>query len=145
MSYITAADIEERLGSAAYVQLTDDAGTGSADPDKVEEARAGAEGEADSYFAVRYATPVDLSAHPELAAVLKSFVLDLAEYRLHARRPPMPADVVRRRGEAIAWLGRVAAGAVQLPSTVTPATSPARAVAVTGTERMFTRETLRDA
>ena len=34
MAYVTNADIEERLGSRTYVQLTDDAGTGSADTDK---------------------------------------------------------------------------------------------------------------
>ena len=38
MAYVTNSDIEERLGTAAYVQLTDDAGTGSADTDKVDEA-----------------------------------------------------------------------------------------------------------
>lgn len=144
MSYITAADIEERLGTAAYVLLTDDAGSGSADTEKVEEARAGAEGEANSYLATRYATPVDLAAHPELAAVLKSLVLDLAEYRLHSRRPPMSADLVRRRDEAVAWLERVATGAVQLPSAVAPATGAARTAAVMGEERAFSRESLRD-
>jgi len=51
MGYVTNADIENRLGSAAYVQLTDDEGTGSANEDRVDEARLGAEGEADSYLA----------------------------------------------------------------------------------------------
>jgi len=147
MAYVTAGDIEERLGHAAYVQLTDDNGSGSADLDKVEEARRGAEGEAESYLATRYAVPLDLTLHPELSAVLRSFVLDLVEYRLHGRRPPMPEDVVRRRGEAVAWLRRVATGEVQLPSTIAPRTNAALApvVGVGGEARAFSRETLRDA
>ena len=43
MSYVSNSDIEERLGSTAYVQLTDDAGAGSADLDKVAEALYGEE------------------------------------------------------------------------------------------------------
>ena len=62
MSYLANSDIEKRLGAAAYVQLTDDEGTGSANQDRVDEARLGAEGEANSYLARRYAVPVDLSA-----------------------------------------------------------------------------------
>lgn len=147
MAYITNNDIEERLGTLAYVQLTDDGGTGSADLDKVAEARSGAEGEADSYLATRYAVPVDLLAEPQIAAVLKSFVLDIAEYRLHNRRPPVPADVARRRNEAIAWLQRVATGAVQLPATVMRAANAALGtIAETaGPARMFTRDNLEDA
>jgi hypothetical protein len=55
--------------------------------------------------------------------------------------------VVRRRTEAVAWLGRVASGEVQLPSALAPRTNAALApmAGVTGTERAFTRETLRDA
>ena len=43
MAYISNTDIPTRLGSAVYVQLTDDAGTGSANTAVVDEARAGAE------------------------------------------------------------------------------------------------------
>jgi len=142
MSYITAADLERRLGTAAYVSLTDDEATGSADPGRVEEARLGAIGEADSYLAGRYQTPVDLTAHPEPAAVLKSFVLDLAEYRLHNRRPPVPADIVRRHAEAIAWLSRVASGAVHLPVASSPASNASRGTLarITGPGRVFRRD-----
>ncbi|NUQ48213.1 MAG: DUF1320 domain-containing protein, partial [Phycisphaerae bacterium] len=101
MPYITDDDIKARLGPAAYVQLTDDEGTGVENLERLAEARLGAIGEADSYLAGRYAVPVDLTAHPELAAVLRSFVLDLAAYRLHQRRPPVPPDVVRRHDEAV--------------------------------------------
>jgi phage gp36-like protein len=145
MPYVTNADIEERLGTLAYVQLTDDAGSGTADLDKVNEARLGAEGEVDSYLAARYAVPVDLVAHPELSAVLRTFVLDLVEYRLRNRRPPVPANVARRRDEAIAWLRRAADGTVQLPAAAAPASHPTRSPAQTvGPPRDWTRESARD-
>lgn len=143
-AYITNADIESRLGSAAYVQLTDDAGTGSADLTRVEEARLGAEGEAESYLATRFAVPVDLTGEPQLAAVLRSFVLDIAVYRLHSRRPPIPADIVRRREEAVAWLARVASGTVQLPALSAPRPRPAdiHGPPAASPRRLMTRDTL---
>ncbi|HUX30626.1 MAG TPA: phage protein Gp36 family protein [Thiobacillus sp.] len=51
MSYVTNADIEKRVGPAAYVQLTDDEDTGSANEDRVDEARLAAEGGVNSYLA----------------------------------------------------------------------------------------------
>lgn len=146
MAYITNADIEMRLGTEAYITLTDDTGSGSADPAKVDEARLGAEGEANSYLATRYEVPVDVSLEPEVQAVLLSFVLDLAVYRLHSRRPPVPEDMVRRRDEAITWLSRVAFGMVQLPAALaisenTALGSMGQAV---GPKRAMTRDGLRD-
>lgn len=146
MSYITNNDIEQRIGSAAYVQLTDDAGSGSADADKVDEARLGAEGEVDSYLARRYAVPVDLVTHAVLAGLLRSVTLDLAAYRLYSRRPPIPADVVDRRAAAVGWLRAVAEGRVELPSATAVAPNPATGVAgkATGATRILNRDDLRD-
>jgi phage gp36-like protein len=146
MPYITNADIEVRVGTAAYIALTDDAGTGSADVAKVDEARLGAEGEVNSYLATRYQVPVSVAAESEVAAVLKTFVLDLAAYRLHSRRPPVPADVVRRRQEAVEWLAGVASGMVQLPSALPLAVNAATGIvgAAGGAPRTMTREALRD-
>ena len=144
MSYVTNSEIQARLGSQAYIQLTDDTGSGSADTAKIDEARLGAEGEVNSYLATRYAVPVDLSGEAEVQAVLKSFVLDLVSYRLHSRRPPVPADIVRRREEAVTWLSRVASGIVQLPSATTLAESLALGFVPqsTGPARAMTRESL---
>ncbi|MGB9623776.1 MAG: phage protein Gp36 family protein [Phycisphaerae bacterium] len=146
MGYITNADVEERLGSSTYVQLTDDAGTGTADEDKVNEARLGAEGEVNSYLSRRVAVPVDLAGRPELAGTLRSVVLDLVEYRLRGRRPPVPAGVSRRRDEAVQWLERVAAGEVLLPAQAEMAANPVTGAmaASTGATRAMTREMLRD-
>ena len=144
MSYLTNSDITNWMGSAAVIQLTDDAGTGSADDSRITEARQGAEAEANSYLATRYATPVILTGESEVAAVLRAFVLELAAYRLHGRRPPIPTDVVRRRGEAVEWLARVASGLVQLPAVAAPAgpTSLGTVADAAGGERVMTRAAL---
>ncbi len=146
MGYITNSDIEERLGSVAYVQLADDDGNGVADVGVVDEARLGAEGEVNSYLGRRYSVPVSLTTHPDLADVLASFTLDLAEYRLRLRRPPVPDDARRRRDQAIEWLTRVAEGRIELPSAVGVAASTSRGTiaAVTGERRVLTRDELAD-
>lgn len=146
MGYITNSDIEERLGTAAYVQLADDDGNGVADVGVVDEARLGAEGELNSYLGRRYSVPVSLTTHPDLADVLASFTLDLAEYRLRLRRPPVPDDARRRRDQAIEWLTRAAEGRIELPSAVGVAGSSARGTiaAVTGEKRVLTRDELSD-
>ena len=121
MAYVTNADIQTRLGNATYVQLSDDNGDGAADTAVVDEARIAAEGDVDSYLAVRHAVPVDVTVHPELAGLLKSAALDLAEYRLRLRRPPLPEDARRRRDQTIDWLRHIADGTVVLPSLTAPA------------------------
>lgn len=144
MGYITNEDLERRLGSEAFLELTDDEGTGQPNAARADEARLGAEGEADSYFAVRYAVPVDLGADPRAAAVVRSFTLDLAAYRLHGRRPPVPPDVARRRDEAVAWLREVARGTAHLPASAALRDNPAlgERVASAGPARSMTREQL---
>ncbi len=146
MSYITNSDIEVWLGTETAIELTDDEGTGSADTAKLDEARLGAEGEANSYLATRYQVPVDVSSNPEVSAVLRSFVLDLAAYRLHTRRPPVPEDVIRGREAAVTWFGRVASGVVQMPAETALRENPALGAigGATGPERVMTREELED-
>ena len=144
MAYINNTDITTWMGSATVVQLTDDTGSGAADSARITEARVGAEGEVNSYLATRYAVPVDLTGEPEVSAVLRTFVLDLAAYRLRSRRPPVPADVVRRRDEAIEWLARVASGLVQLPAALAPRgpTALGTVAATGGGARTMTRDAL---
>jgi len=144
MGYITNADIEERVGSVAFVQLADDDGNGVADVGVVDEARLGAEGQVNSYLGRRYAVPINLTTHPDLADVLASFTLDLGEYRLRLRRPPVPEDARRRRDQAIEWLTRVADGRIELPSAVVVAASSAKGTiaATTGEKRVLTHDEL---
>lgn len=139
MGYITNAEIERRLGSTAYVQLTDDAGTGIADTTLVDEARLAAEGEVNSYLARRVGVPVDLSRFASSADAIRSAAIDLAVYRLHLRRPPVPADIVRRRREAVAWLESVANGSVMLESV---ANTIAADGMISGPSRVMTRDSL---
>ncbi len=145
MGYISNADVEQRMGPVAYVQLSDDAGSGTADESVVNEARLGAEGELNSYLAGRYAVPVDLAVHPELEAVVVSFVLDLVEYRLHGRRPPIPEGIVQKRTNAIEWLSRLSAGEVQLPGMTPIGANPAAGIEVeqSSNEQVFTRDEMR--
>ncbi len=144
MNYISLSDIEDRLGSAHLIQLTYDSGSGSADNDRINATGDAAEAEVNSHLAQRYAVPIDLALHPASSALLKSFVLDLVEYCLHGRRPPVHADVIRRHDEAQRWLRRIALGEIQLvtgnPVAMNPATEPLSGT--TGQERAFSRETL---
>ncbi|MCB9853520.1 MAG: DUF1320 domain-containing protein [Phycisphaerales bacterium] len=146
MAYVSNADIQALLGTAATIELTDDAGSGTINASILTTARIGAEGEANSYFATRYRVPVELSNEAEVAAVIQTFVLDLAVYRLHSRKPPIPDDIVRRRQEAVAWLSRVADGRVRLPSIALLQDNDAAGLIgkATGPTRTMTRESLDD-
>jgi len=115
MSYVTNDDIETRLGTSTYIQLADDDGDNVADAPVVDEARLGAEGEVNGNLARRYAVPIDLTAHPELTDLLKTITLDLIEFRLRARRPPVPEDAARTCKRARAFLTALAAGTIHLP------------------------------
>ncbi|MGQ9650623.1 MAG: gp436 family protein [Phycisphaerae bacterium] len=118
MSYATNADIQERLGTATYIELTDDTGSGQPDEDKVTEARLAAEAEIDSYLGRRFAVPIDAGGQPVLAAMLKRLTLDLAEYRLRMRRSPVAEDARLQCEAALLWLSRAASGEVALPTTI---------------------------
>jgi len=133
MAYLTNLDIEQRLGHAACVQLADDDGDGQPDAGVVDEARLGAEGELNSYLARRYEVPIDLGRHPDVGDLLKTVALDLAEYRLRLRRPPMPDDAAARRQRTTAWLARVADGRVSLPASIPIAASSSRGTVATVT------------
>ncbi len=144
MGYMTNADLQLRLGNEAYVQLSDDNGDGAADTAVVDEVRLAAEAELNSYLSVRYAVPIDLTAHPDLANVLKSASLDLAEYRLRLRRPPVAADAIRLHRETVEWLKGVSRGDIELPASSLPAANAARGSIgeVSSAERLLTRAEL---
>lgn len=146
MSYITNSDIETRVGHAAYVQLADDDGDGSADPAVVDELRLAAESEVNSYLARRFRVPIDLATHTDLADLLKSITLDLAEYRLRCRRPPVPKDAGDKFAHAIQWLRGVADARIELPSALQVASGTARGTLglATGENRLLTRDELAD-
>jgi len=120
-----------------------EAGTGST---TVLKRRLAAEGEVNSFLARRYQTPIDTVVHADAADFLASIALDLAEYRLLARRPPISEDARRRRDQAVEWLTRVAEGVVDLPSAVAPAAHAGKGIGATtvGEERALSREEMRE-
>ncbi|MBI1825876.1 MAG: DUF1320 family protein [Planctomycetes bacterium] len=144
MAYITNTDISTRLGASTYLQLTDDDNDGVADSAVANEARIGAEGEVNTYLARRYQTPIDVIANSELAGLLASVTLDVVEYRLRLRRPPVPTDTQQRFARTVVWLEAMASGAIALPSlTVLPgSTSVGILAATSGENRLLTRNEL---
>jgi len=144
MAYVTNADIQTRLGSTTYVQLADDDGDNIADVAVVDEVRLAAEAEVNSYLAPRYQVPVDLTAHVDLVDLLKSVTLDVAEYRLRLRRPPVSEDARRRFDQTIAWLSRIATGVVGLPAATSISANSALGTVATsiGEKRVLTHEEL---
>jgi phage gp36-like protein len=142
MGYATLDDVEARLGPVVSVQLTDDEGTGNANVARLADAVAAAEAEIDSRLACRYAVPLDVAAEPDAAALLRALTLDLAEHRLHARRPPMPEDVARKATAAREWLHDLLVGRARLPlSQAAPGSTAGGIVAGTsGSPRVFRRD-----
>ena len=119
MAYITTTDLNNRLGEMLYARLTDRDGGSQASAAVAQEIVDQAEAVANSYLAVRYATPVDVSAHAELAAILRARVLDLAENRAWQTSPfvnDVPGRIRALAGSAAAWFESVARGDVHLPS-----------------------------
>lgn len=147
MAYVTKEQLESRLGSPIYARLTDRVAGETAD-DAVGQAIVDeASALADGWLSVRYATPIDLLVHPELANVLATRVLDLAE-SIAWRSSPFVGDMPDRQrfvaDTARRWFEQVAAGSVTLPA----ASPPTGRVAVndepyaSSAERVFTREEL---
>jgi histidine triad (HIT) family protein len=68
--YLTSAEVVTRLGTKRAYELTTETGT-TPDTDIIDDVIDEAEGEANSYFARRYATPVDVSAHADAVAALR--------------------------------------------------------------------------
>ncbi len=147
MAYITTTQLESRLGSTLYARLTDRVNGAAADPTVAQQLVDDAEALADSHLATRYATPIDLTAHPELADVLGTRVLDLAEY-LAWRDSPFVADMPERvrlvHEDAGGWFAAIAASELELPASSPPASRTAVDDAPRFTEppRRFTHDEL---
>ena len=146
MAYILNSDIATRVGSVALIQLADDDGDNVADTAVVDEVRLAAEGELNSHLANRFVVPIDVAAHPELAGLLTALTLDLAEYRLRLRRPPVPKECERKRSQTIDLLRRFSSGELDLPSSAAVASSSLRGpfAETTGDARVLSREEMSD-
>ena len=111
MPYCTQDDILEQLDSEILVQLTDDAGTGSADASVVERAIADADSEIDAYCGRRYTVP--FAAVP---GIIRKLSVDIAIYHLYGRRTAgdVPDGRKGRYGNAVRLLEHISKGLVTL-------------------------------
>lgn len=147
MAYVTLQQFKDRLGQALYDRLTDRVsgvtGNDAVGQQIVDEAEA----LVNSYLARRYATPVDLAQHPELADVLAVRVLDVAEYLAWQGSPfvsDLPDRVEVLQGQVVRWLEKVASGQVELPVS-SPLGAPVASddgPRYAATERKFTADEL---
>ena len=111
MPYCTQSDILEQLDSEILVQLTDDAGTGSADASVVERAIADADSEIDAYCGRRYTVP--FAAVP---GIIRKLSVDIAIYHLYGRRTAgdVPDGRKGRYANAVRLLEHISKGLVTL-------------------------------
>lgn len=106
--YCTSADLVARFGETEIAQLTDLEDRETVNETTVNQACLDASGEADSYLAGRYATPISGT----VPAVVKAKTMDLARYLLYDDHP---TETVRQNKEdAVAWFMAVAKGVIGL-------------------------------
>ena len=124
MPYATVQDLQDRLGVARLVQLTDlaDPPIGLVDAAVAQRALDDAEAEIDGYLVGRYALPL-----ANAPASLKVHCLTIAHYRLLG--DAVGEHVREDYRAALRFLERVAAGQANLLPPATPA-APAGAGAV---------------
>ncbi len=134
--YAARIDIETIYGAdALLVAMNAD---GIIDDAKVVRGLEAATAEIDSYIANRYPLPL-----PETPPVLRNICVDITTYRLSQTADAM-TDIIRERYEdAIKWLDKVSVGKISLGLPKAPGQKSAKAVVVTGSEKLFTREKLR--
>lgn len=152
-TYATQAELKARFeDEAAVAHLTDTAESGVPDTAVLDEVIDHAEGQIDSYCAMRFKVPLAVGDHPSLAAMIRSVTLDLAVYHLYSRGHAVTEATVLLHDKAIEWLKEVAAGSVMLPSPDTEASTVAREpriafgtsdVTSDDSSRIFSRESQR--
>ena len=123
MAYVTTTNLSDRLGATLYARLTDRVNGTTADDAVAQQIIDEAEAWANSYLARRYATPVDLTAHPELGSMLAVRVLDLAEYGAWKSSPFVsdpPQRISVMLNAALSWFEDVAVGRALLPAATPP-------------------------
>lgn len=142
--YCTLADIQATVPASDLIQLTDDTVPPAAvNQVNVDRAITDAGELIDGYLRGRYALP--LSPVPGL---INTLAADVAVYRLYARRIKLtpPDGVTERYKNALKILEQIQAGKITLgaESTGGDVTPVAGGPQFTGSDRVFTRETLGD-
>jgi phage gp36-like protein len=148
-NYGVNADLKARFeGDAELSALTDTEESGVPDEDVLTEVWDDAEGQVDSYAAVLYLVPLDVT-NAVVAARVKSVTADLAAWALLNRGDVVPDAKQRSYEAAIEWLKMLAKGEVRVPSPTTASTTTSRAPlsdwgtagTTTDSKRVFTRAT----
>lgn len=126
---------------AAVAHLTHNP-DGSPDQELLTRAIDSAEGLIESYLAMRYDVPVDVSADLRLAASLRGVTLDLAQFNLMSANSLVPDSMKLIYDRVLKWLQDIAAGKAVLPAAATPNSTGARAPGLTSSfaTRQFTRD-----
>ena len=131
--YASLAAMIARFGEPELVQLTDDAGTGAADPTKIDRAIGAADSMVDGYLASRHQLP--LSTVPMF---LEDVGCDIARFKLWRSTPP---ELVQKNYDvAIATLKAIADGRVRLDQGVETEAARPGAILSGGTDRIFGRD-----
>lgn len=136
MAYCTQDDILDQLDEAVLIQLTDDAGVGAADADKVIKAIEDADATIDAYCQGRYTIP--LSPVPNK---IRQVSADIAIYNLFSRRGDAAPETRKdRHKEAIRFLEKVSEGRIKLgAATPAPSNTP-DTVNISSKTRIFDRD-----
>ncbi|MBU0969209.1 MAG: DUF1320 domain-containing protein [Proteobacteria bacterium] len=110
MAYCTTADIESKIDKDELIRLTDDAGAGTPDTTKIQEAITEAGAEIDSYCARLHTVPFPDPVPAMIVKVCK----DIAVYNVYSLKNAAPEDCEDRYERSVAYLKNVARGIVDL-------------------------------
>jgi len=138
MGYATTADLNLRITQSELVRLTDENDTGNVDTATITAALETADVEIDSYLAVRYSLPL-----AETQPLLVSLAVDIAIWNIYSLDDSgVPENRKERYQAAIKTLERISSGKQSLP--ISESVTEDSSAEVSGPERLFTRDTMRD-
>jgi phage gp36-like protein len=135
MPYCAKSDLLLQISEAVLIQLTDDNGQGAVVDSVITTSVSDADDEIDSYCGGRYTVP--FAAAP---GIIKKLSVDIAIYNLYARRKGAPEDRKTRYDAAVRLLRDVSRGLVTLGADAPSPVTTGDTVAVTGNDRLFTRD-----
>lgn len=136
MAYCEKADILEQVDELILIQLTDDAGAGEVDDDKVTRSIEDSDATVDAYCKGRYTVP--LSPVPDK---IRQISADIAIYNLFSRRgDAVPETRKDRYKEAIRFLEAIRDGKITLGADTPAATNTRDTVSISSNARLFDRD-----
>lgn len=118
MSYATVEELESRLGSSVYAQLTDRVNSATADDNVAQQLIDAAEAKIHMALGGRYRTPFDPSVDLTLAGALRTMTICLAAHAAyvdHPDKPEPPTGLADEHRQTLRWLDDLAAGRKALP------------------------------